>query len=234
LSSENGQNNLNDQRDSAPAAVPVAKLERSRASGGLVYDPVIRAVSQSFYRICGRMEVPGAIPWGFWGGMLVAFVAILLIADSRSVYQIWDILWALVALSVGVAMFRFGRRSSRREVILCELDLERETLSWPGQSAANSTILTNSAGSSPQPATGELVLGFEEISELVFAMIDFPLSTKRNDVDVHAFTLLVRDASERLVPVVEATPNKEEAHEIAKVLSRQLGLNISYVGKGFQ
>ncbi len=185
--------------------------------GGLVYKPLIRPNGPARYEIRGQLEDKSLIAWGFWGGLLVFVVAILLILGARSVYNVWDILWALVALSFGIFLYRYGRRSSLREQVLCEVDIDRRILSWPFATGE-----------------GELALPFDEITEIVFGMTDYPLSEQRKDVHVHAFTLLVRDADDRLIPVVEATPHKEEAHTIAKILANELEMRISYVGKGIQ
>lgn len=209
--------------DGAPQAPTRLTLPQSAA--GLVYEPRLRQMSRSEVQVCGRREVPGLIPWGFWGGLLLAFVAYFLITGAQGFWSLWDILWALVALTVGILLFRFGRRSSRRLGVLCVLNFERELIIWPIDSQASATSTPGSLGS------GDLVLSFDEIEEIVFAMIDYPLS--KGGVEVHAFTLLVRGGADRLVPIIEATPAKEDAHEIAKMLAGQLRLNISYVGNGF-
>lgn len=208
------------------APAPPARLTSTRSAGGLVYDPVVRQVSHGHFQVCGRREVSGAIPWGFWGGLLLAFVAYFVITGAQGFWSVAEVVWAMVALTVGLVLFRFGRRSSRRLDVLCTLDFEREMLVWPTEEPATPGAISSAGG-------GELVLQFDEITEVVFAMIDYPLSQRKGDVDVHAFTLLVRDGAERLVPVIEATPAKEEAHEIAKMIAAQLRLNISYVGNGF-
>lgn len=206
---------------------PPASLAQLQSSSGLVYDPIMRQVSHSHFQVCGRREVSGTIPWGFWGGILIAFVAYFLITGSQGFWSVLDVAWAMVALTVGLVLFRFGRRSSRRLEVLCTLDFEREMFVWPTEKDASTGAAQSSLGS------GDLVLNFDEIGEVVFAMIDYPLSQRKNEIDVHAFTLLVRDAEERLIPIIEATPAKEEAHEIAKMIASQLRLNISYVGNGF-
>lgn len=209
-----------------PAPVrPAATLARSQPGGGMIYDPLAHPVSEITLQIRGRRAVPGTVPWGFWGGFLVAMVSIFLITGARNVFYLWDIIWALVALAVGLALFRYGRRSTLRPEVLCELDLERQLLQWP----AAGTLRPGA-----QPSQGELVLNFEDVTEVVFAMIDYPLDAREPDLRVHAFTLLVRDTDERLIPIIEASPDKTETHQIARLLAHQLGRGISYVGKGFQ
>jgi hypothetical protein len=194
----------------------LVKTDRTRG-GRLVYKPLIRPNGVSCYEIRGQREEQGVIAWGFWGGLLVVGVSVSLILSAQSVYNVWDLLWALVAITFGILLYRFGKRSSLREDVLCEVDLERQTMSWPTSQRA-----------------GELVATFDEITEIVFGMTDFPLSESDTDVHVHAFSLLIRDADDRLIPVVEATPHKEEAHTIAKILGNELEMRITYVGKGIK
>lgn len=201
----------------APAAGELV-TPASSAGGGMIYDPLIRPSGAGRYQIRGQREDDSIVAWGFWGGVLVVVVAVSLILSAQSVYNLWDILWAVAALAFGMLLYRYGKRSSLREEVLCEIDMQRQTIAWP-------------SGSDAGP---ELVVGLDEINELVFGMTDFPLTQKRQDVQVDAFTLLVRDDKDRLIPIVEATPHKEEAHTIAKILGNELGLAISYVGKGIQ
>ncbi|WP_168210997.1 hypothetical protein [Persicimonas caeni] len=213
------ENTSLESTESSPkvASDKLVQTRPEKKGGGLVYNPLIRPSGQARYEIRGQLEDKSLIAWGFWGGLLVFVVTVLLILSAQSVYNVWDILWALVALSFGVFLYRYGRKSSLREEVLCEVDIERQQLAWP-----------------TAPGAGELALPFEEITEVVFGMTDYPLSESRSDVHVHAFTLLVRDADDRLIPIVEATPNKEEAHTIAKILGNELQMHISYVGKGIQ
>lgn len=206
--------------ETVESARPSQTLVRTSSDrgGGLIYKPLIRPSGASCYEIRGQRDDKNIIAWGFWGGLLVLVVLGLLIASAQTVYNMWDIVWFLAALAVGSLLYRYGRRSSLREDVLCEVDLERRTLAWPGA----------------EEGDGELVLYFDEINEVVFGMTDYPVSRSRQDVQVHAFTLLVRDADDRLVPVVEASPDKEETHTIAKILGNELNLRISYVGKGIR
>lgn len=220
----------------APAR-PAALLTRTQPGGGLIYDPRVHPVSDSAVQIRGRREVPGTVPWGFWGGLLVAMVAVFLVTGARNFFYLWDIIWALGALAVGLMLFRYGRRSTLREELLCTLDLERQLIQWPATRAprrGGKPVADTQPAQDALPAQGELVLSFDEVTEVVFAMIDYPLSAREPEVRVHAFTLLVRDSDERLIPIIEASPDKTETHQISRLLGHQLGRGVSYVGKGFQ
>lgn len=201
-------------------ALPETELENTRSADAprLIYDPTLRQTSMERFEVTGRRDDSSVIAWGFWGGLLALVVAVGLVIGAQNVYSVWDIAWAVAALAVGLLFYRFGRRSSTCEELLCEIDLGREALSWPTDG----------------PGEGVLTVGFDAITELVFGMTRYPVSEKRRDVDVHAFTLLVRDDDERLVPVVEASPDKEAVHEIAKFLAQQLRTHITYVGVGIK
>jgi hypothetical protein len=237
---------MNALPESTEAPISSDKLVRtSRGRGGrLVYKPLIRPNGVSRYEIRGQREDKSIIAWGFWGGLIVVVVSVLLILSAQSVYNVWDLLWGLVALSFGIFLYRYGKRTSLREEVLCEVDLERQTFSWPtvrredkaGQQAGQQADKQAGEQAIQQQGqhAGELVAHFDEITEIVFGMTDFPLSESNQDVQVHAFSLLIRDDNDRLIPVVEATPHKEEAHTIAKILGNELQMGITYVGKGIQ
>lgn len=180
----------------------------------LIYDPEIVRSGPSRFQVRGEFEDKTIVAWGFWGGVLVAAVSLALIFNSRAIYTPWDMIWSMLAIVVGVFLYRFGKRSSLREEVLCEIDLLRGEFAWRSGD------------------DGRLAIGFDDITEIVYGMTKYPVSERRSDVYVHAFTLLVRDGEERLIPVVEATPDKEKAHAIAETLSRELRMSISYVGEG--
>lgn len=203
-----------------PTPTPPGKLliPVGQSSGELVFNPVAQPSGPHRFQIRGRRSQKGVIAWGFWGGLLALVVAIGLIVSASDIYTLWDIMGAVVVLAIGLMVYRYGRRSSMREEVLCEVDVERATLAWPAA----------------EEGGAELVLPFDEVTEVVFGMTDFPVSPERRDVHVHAFSLLVCDEAQRLIPVIEATPNKGEAHHIAKILADQIGQPIRYVGKGIQ
>lgn len=182
----------------------------------LIYAPRIQPAGPSRYEVRGEYEDKTIVAWGFWGGLVVAAAALFLILNSDSIYSLWDMLWALGAMGLGYLLYRYGKRSSLREIVLCEIDLLRGLFSWPAREGQRCTV------------------SFEEVTELVFGMTEYPVSERKSDVYVHAFTVLVREGEERLVPVVEATPDKERAHGVAEALSRELRMPISYVGKGIR
>jgi hypothetical protein len=193
------------------------KLQERAQTTNMVHEPRLQQVRAGAVELHADRENPSVIPWGFWGGILVLVVAGLLFVSARSVYSMWDLIWALGAIAVGLLLWRFGRRDAMEDASLLEIDLERQQLMW----------LTEGQGQ------GGLTLDFDQITEVVFGMTAYPVSDP-DDVKVDAFTLLVRDDRDELIPIIEATPHKEEAHEIGKFLAQQIGQNITYVGRGIK
>ena len=182
----------------------------------LIHEPGLRQRGQRV-EIVGTCDDETAQPWGFWGGAaalgaLVAYVA----SRSAGYFGLRQVLVAMTIAAVGVALYRFGPQERRRLVELAAVDLERAQLTWA------------------TAATGpELVLDFDEISEIVFAMIYFPVSPSRPDARIHVFTLLVRAGDDdRLLPIIEASPDKGATWGIAQQLARLTGAPIAQVGEG--
>lgn len=202
-----------------PAELLVNHQEVSR----LIYDPVLEEVRQRGYgvrgfRVTGKVE-GNAVAWGFWGAFLMVLILALVVVfrGASGLYSTWDMFWVMVGLTIGALMFKSGKRSSLTRELLCEIDLQQQMMLWPtgGREAM-------------------IAVEFAELTELVFGMTYYPISHQRRDVKVHAFTLLARDSQNRLIPIVEASPDKEETHEIAKFIGRNMGLPLTYVGLGIK
>lgn len=193
-------------------------LEASRPR--MVFDPTVVRVNANAFRVHGMRDDRHVTPWGFYGGLLIAVVALMVVLfrGATGLYSTWDLFWVVLAISVGAIMLKVGRKSSLRRELLCEVDTLGQMLLFPANhDDPNSTMLA---------------IPFEEVSELVFGMTRYPISERRVDVKVHAFTLLVRDAHDRLIPVVEASPNKQEVHQIGSMLAQLVGMPMTYVGHG--
>lgn len=198
---------------------PKPRLEAAEAGPQrLVYHP--RLVRRGTYRhvLLGQRSVPGLVPWGFWGGVVMAVVALLLVVarGTTGLYSMWDVLWALLAIGVGALMFRLGARTTLREELMCELDTSEGLVQWPTTASGQVSV----------------VLPMEDITEVVFGMVRYPVSLDRPDVNVHAFTLLVRDREERLLPVIEASIHKAETFAIGQFLAQAINVPLTQVGMG--
>lgn len=195
-----------------------ARLVESR-DPAMVYNPRVRQRPQGIIEILGMRDNPRITPWGFWGGALLGGLVVFLVffAGGTGFRSLGSLGAFSVALLVALAMFKLGRRTSLEEGLLCELDLGRQMVGWP-------TSLVESS----------VVVPFEEVQEIVYGMVLYPVSREENASKIQAFTVLVRDGSEQLLPIIEATPNKEEAHGIALFLARILQIPVTYVGLGIQ
>jgi hypothetical protein len=187
--------------------------------GQLVYEPRIRQVGFDHYAVEGKCEDRNQVAWGFWGGLLAIAVALLLLSSGFATISMWDLFWAMVAIGVGVLLYRFGERSSLREEVLCEIDIPREQLIWPAGTIADDE---------------ERHVRFDEVTEIVFGMTRLPVTSSDARVRVDAFTLLVRTPAEKLIPVIEGSPYKEEVHEIGEFLGELTGKSMTYVGRGIR
>ena len=184
----------------------------------LTYQPHLQAVGPQQVALMGLRDDERTLAWGFWGGIAlgVMMVATVLWSASKGMFSMMDLMAALLLGGLAAVVWRWGPRDTVTPQVLAQLDLERGLLSWPG------------AAGQLTPVTMPLA----EITEIVYAMIRFPVSPNRPDARIHVFTLLVRDAHDQLLPLIEASPQKEETYEIAQALSRLTGLEISQVGEG--
>ncbi|MEM1347969.1 MAG: hypothetical protein AAGI01_05375 [Myxococcota bacterium] len=188
----------------------------------LSYRPHIRQTGRSTFAILAERETSGAIPWGFIGGVVLALagIGVFVRSGQAAPMGLWDILMVLAVAGLGLIMFRWGPRDTLAVRPLATLDAERQQLTW-----------ANSAAQSRDDAA-HVALGFEEITEVVFAMISFPVSPAKPDALIRVYSVLVRDTRDELLPVLEATSDERAAYEIAHVLGRTVGLEVTQVGEG--
>lgn len=183
----------------------------------LTHYPFLRAPRQGLVEVMGYRDDGGVFPWGFWGGcaLIAITIGLVVLRGSSGLFSLMDLLIALAMAGLAAALLRWGPRDSLRAHLLASVDTEGSQLTWPGPSGQ-----------------AQLVLPFEEITEIVFAMIYFPVSPSRPDSRIHVFTLLVRQGDDQLIPIIEASPNKEATYELAQMLSQWTHAPISEVGEG--
>jgi hypothetical protein len=200
----------------------------SAAAPSMIHSPMLRRRGSNEVEIVGLCDDQSAIPWGFWSGaaaiaLLIGFVAMK--GAGGGIFAMRDVLIAVILGGIAVAMFRYGPSGNQRMIELATIDLERRQLAWASRSES----------SGPQ-----LVATFEEISEVVFAMISFPVSPARPDARIHVYTLLIRVAGwggvdeGELVPVIEASPNKREVFVIAQQIAAASGVEVTQIGEGIR
>lgn len=196
-----------------------ALLERADKPG-LIFRPMVQRAGAQRFIIAGKKDDDSVIPWGFWGGIFAVAVGAVVFAYEgvTGLWAIWDMLGALAAIAVGLLLMRFGSRSSLTDEPCAEVDLTARTL----------RLLS----STEEMALPQISL--DDIDEIVFGMTRYPVSRERDAVKVEAYSLLVRHASDTLLPVVEVSPDKELLYGVARFLSRVTGLDITQVGRGIK
>jgi hypothetical protein len=194
-----------------------ALLERADRPG-LIYGPVVQQLAPDRFAVVGQKDDASVIPWGFWGGLVAVAAGAVVLAYQglTGLWAFWNLVWALIPMAFGLILMRFGSRSSLRAEPCAEIDLRTGTL----------RLLS----STENIALPEVRL--DDLTEIVFGMTRYPVSHDRGAVDVDAYSLLVRHASDTLIPVVEVSPDKDSLFAIARFLSRVTGLQIMQVGRG--
>lgn len=194
-----------------------ALLERADRPG-LIYSPRVVRVSDSAFRIVGRRDDEKVVPWGFWGGVFALAVGAILLGYEgiTGLWAIWDLAGAIAAIVLGLLLVRFAARTSLRDEPCAEVDLRAQTLR-----------LTSSSEGVALPE-----VPLHELTEVVYGMTRYPVSSAPDAVRVEAFSLLVRHQSDTLLPIIEASPDKEDLFVLARFLSQATRLPIAHVGLG--
>lgn len=185
--------------------------------GRLVFDPVLRQVGASQFRVEGKQETTQRVAWGFWGAVLAVGAVTSGLVGQYSVYSVMDVLWVLVGVAVGVLLYQYGRGSTLDEVVLFEIDQRREVVRWPNDDS--------------DEEWGHEV-PFDRVTEAVFGLTRLPVSESTAGVNVDAFTFLLRVDDDTLRPVVEGSPYKGDVHQIAQFTAEMLDVELTYVGRG--
>lgn len=188
---------------------------RTFQAPGLTYNPKARQLGRQV-EILGSKEDPKQIAWGFWSGTLLAGLAAYLVffRGSGGLETLGELLLFSAALVVGLVVFRLGKRSSLREVVVLEIDLDQGNFNWPTDS---STLVSLEA---------------REIAAVTYKMVEFPITTRADATPLITFGVHIETAAGDLHPVIEATPDKEGAHGVAQLLAQMLRLPVTYRGTG--
>ena len=187
--------------------------------GSIVYEPSLFQTSPEVYSLEAKRENRGVIPWGFWGGLFFVGLAVVLLASAQNIYSMWDTFLAILGLTAGALMYRYGRKSTLDDVQLCEIDGRRRIIHIP-QGAQSGLVETH--------------ISFDEVTEVVFGMTKLPVDDRTEEVRVEAFALLVRTDDDSLIPIIEGSPYKEEVHELGKFVSSMTETKMTYVGRGIR
>lgn len=191
-------------------------LKRADAPG-LIYRPRVVRHSATLFQLVGMRDDEAIVPWGLWGGVFAAAVGVGLIIYEgvTGLWAFWDLTGAIAAIVIGLLLMRFGRRSSLEPEPCAEIDLEQRTLR-----------LTSSA------EVALPIVSLDDITEVVYGMTSFPVSSAENAIHVDAFSLLVRYGDNLLLPVIEVSPDKDELYMIARFISQVTRTPLTQVGAG--
>lgn len=196
-----------------PLAQIPTNLRRSEVEE-LVFRPFFEATGPNRLDLIAYRDDDSTIPWGLWGGLLAiaAGIALIVREGAYGFHSVWTITAALAIVAIGVLSAKFGTRSSRLPVHLGRVDLQSGVF-W----------IPNTDGESP--------IRLDSVTEVVYAMVKYPLTRRDTRTRIDAFTVLVRTGAE-LVPIIEASPDKNQVFAIAKTLGQWTGLEPTYVGIG--
>jgi hypothetical protein len=187
---------------------------RDGGNSELLYRPSLEQLDSGYFEIKASTRNEEAWTWGFWGLVLVAGAFVSLLVRAPNIFDFWSVITEIIGVTLGLLLYRFGRRTKLEEGRVGALDFERGVLHLD---------------------RGEIsTVRLDEIVELVFGMTHYPVEQHRPDARIHAFTFLIRREDGDLVPVVEASPQKAETFDVANAFSEMLDLPVTYVGKGIK
>ncbi len=189
-------------------------MQAEQARRTLVHTPRVSRRGR-MVDIVGMREVDTGPSIVFWAGLvfLLGGISTLYMKGSSGFHSMTDVALAVVILGGLALVVKFGARETRRPEVLATLDEERGEIAWP-------------------MGEGSLTVPFEQLQEVVFAMVRFPVAARVPDAAVRMYVLLVRDGRGELVPVVEASPDQREVYLIGKALAQIARVPLTQVGEG--
>lgn len=178
----------------------------------LVYKPTLRGTGH-LVELNAKRANPKKRPWGLWGAVTAAAGSFgLFTYEGARGFHDWNtVMVAIVVLGFALMAARFGPMDSMEDTHLATFNLAERKLEVKG-------------------AEGQL--DFSEIDELVYAMVKYPIAENERKVKVDAFSLLVRTPEGDLLPIIEASPDKNAVFNTARAVSQWTGHEITHVGLG--
>lgn len=177
----------------------------------LVYDP--RLVAHAWgAELVARRDDPTITPWGMWGAVLAGVVGFMTLVFEgwRGFHNWYTVGIAVLLMAAALLTARFGPRTSLVPVSLARIDLRERQF--------------NVGDHAPLP--------FSDVQEVVYGMVKYPIERGKRAVKIEAFTVLLRNADGDLLPLFEATPDKNEAFRVARACAQWTGRDITHVGLG--
>ncbi len=156
----------------------------------------------------------------FWGLMCIVgtAVAMILVPGLRNFYQPMDVVVPAIAVLTGVGLIIAAGRPNPQLVVLAQVDREEGTIRVTGDAA-------------PIMEGKSRTVWLDEVASIVFGLTRYEFEDKKG-VSVEAFTVCLRLFDGSVLPVVEASPLKQELFEVAKALSAVSQAPIEQAGLG--
>lgn len=185
----------------------------------LVDDPILET-TESALTVSARQQSSVRRKLLFWGLFCIGgtAVAMLLVPSLRNFYEPMDIVVPGLALLVGVALLLAAARTTSTLVELARVNLQEGTV-----------VITGDVAPIMQGQSRRIWM--DEIASVIFGMTRYEVESRKG-VTVEAFTVCLRLFDGSILPVVEASPLKQELFEVAKALSAVCHAPIEQAGLG--
>jgi hypothetical protein len=184
----------------------------------IIERPVLVTAEDGRLTVVGVRRVGRGGRWAFWGWVLLATVALLVLSDPhrwRLDAGFWDYMLPLTGGVVGVSLVRQGK-AAQAEVAqpLLRISADRNQVATLGEDGKVQAHLSTDA-----------------LTHVVFGIVDVPHASRR-DVSLEACAVYLACEDGTPVPVIEACEDKPSAFRLAKALSTALNLPIIELGRG--
>lgn len=186
----------------------------------MIHNPrIITDAARRSWRITEQRQEARGNALRFWGALAIAAAAaiFLLRPSLHGVSDMWGFALVVATAAVGAIMIAAAGRPQTREIHLAEIRPDDSLVEIFPEASSEFDGLRRT-------------IWFEEIAHIVFGMTRFPLHSGKNAPRVEAFTVCLHLFDGSVVPVVEATTDKNNGFLVARQLSESLGVPIQDAG----
>ncbi len=188
----------------------------------MIHNPrIITDAQRRAWRITEHRKETRGNALRFWGGLAIAAAAALFIIQPRlhGVGDAWGFAFVVALAATGAVMIAAGGRPATLEIQLAEIRPDDGQIEIFPEASTEFDDLRRT-------------IWFEEIAHVVFGMTRFPLHKGKGAPRVEAFTVCLHLFDGSVVPVVEATTDKNNGFLVARQLSESIGVPIQEAGLG--